>query len=148
MMHTYMSYLLAKSKCAQYNIYNFLKNSVVMTCIVLGISCQHGWQTIPSWTEEKQFIWRLNIAEQYKHGDEPDVHTGTTTDSAQWTGSLHVSYLRGPHSLTSVYVLHRELWGGGGVLLSRGTSVWRDKFPRTVSKFPFFVWCPLSLYLV
>lgn len=113
-----------------------------MTCIVLGISCQHGWQTIPSWTEEKQFIWRLNIAEQYKHGDEPNVHTGTTTDSAQWTRSLHVSYLRGPHSLTSVYVLHRELVGGGG-LLSWGTSVWRDKFPQTVSKFPFFVWCPL-----
>lgn len=84
-----------------------------MTCIVLGISCQHGWQTIPSWTEEKQFIWRLNISEQYKHGDEPDVHTGTTTDSAQWTRSLHVSYLRRPLSLTSVYVLHRELVGGG-----------------------------------
>lgn len=84
-----------------------------MTCIVLGISCQHGWQTIPSWTEEKQFIWRLNIAEQYKHGDEPDVHNGTTTDSAQWTRSLHVSYLRRPLSLTSVYVLHRELVGGG-----------------------------------
>lgn len=33
-------------------------------------------------------------------------------------------------------------WGRGG-LLSWGTSVWRDKFPQTVSKFPFFVWCPL-----
>lgn len=82
-----------------------------MTCIVLGISCQYGWQTIPSWTEEKQFIWRLDISEQYKHGDEPDVHTRTTTDSAQWTRSLHVSYLRRSLSLTPVHFLHKDFWG-------------------------------------